>query len=243
MVPVTLHYSRCVLGGHPNSNSDVVDVDRCLQRGGGVPNSFGLLRRGFHHQRIRRGNEPPDPPTNHHEPRAPRQRRSPEWFRFAPAGTANNAGDALVRLGVITGGVTVLWLSLRISLVDRVLSRLIGLALVRFTDLETRDSVGLLRLSNHWVVAELEVSEDDWLCDVALGELLLPHEGVLVLGIERNDGRWIGSPGRGHRPPRWRPGSSLWYAGRHQPARSATSWQRGRVGPGGRRGCIHRAVP
>ncbi len=108
--------------------------------------------------------------------------------------TVDDTTDGLLRIGLIAAGLGVLWLVLRTRIANRLLSRLIERALRRFTDLDTRDFVGLLRLSNDWVVAELEVRDGDWLCDVALGELDLVEEGVVVLGIDRSDGHWVGAP-------------------------------------------------
>ena len=106
----------------------------------------------------------------------------------------DSSSDAALRLGLLAGGLALVWMAARSRLASRALSRLIERALRRFTDLDTRDYVGLLRLADNWVVAELEVEEDDWLCDSPLCELELPEEGLLVLGIDRTDGRWVGAP-------------------------------------------------
>lgn len=78
--------------------------------------------------------------------------------------------------------------------VDRVLSRFIERSLRRFTELDVRDYAGLLRLADEWLIGEISVDEGDWLCDRTIAELQLTNEGVLVLGIERADGRYIGTP-------------------------------------------------
>ncbi|MGB5756604.1 MAG: TrkA C-terminal domain-containing protein [Acidimicrobiales bacterium] len=109
-------------------------------------------------------------------------------------GSVDNPAQAALRLGLLTGGLTLVWLLARSQVAGRFLERMIERALQRFTDLDTRDYVGLLRLADHWVVVELEVEEDDWLCNTPLKDLALPDEGILVLGIERNDGRWVGAP-------------------------------------------------
>ena len=109
-------------------------------------------------------------------------------------GTVDNPSQAALRLGLLTAGLALVWLLARSQLASRFLERLIERALHRFTDLDTRDYIGLLRLADHWVVAELEVEEDDWMCNTPLEDLALPDEGILVLGIERHDGRWVGAP-------------------------------------------------
>lgn len=80
--------------------------------------------------------------------------------------------------------------------VDRALSRLIGLALRRWTRLERRDYASLLHLAGDYSVKELEVEEGDWVVDRPLGVLRLSDEGVVVLGIERSTGAWVGAPRR-----------------------------------------------
>lgn len=47
------------------------------------------------------------------------------------------------------------------------------------------------------MVGELTVRDDDWLANRKLMEMRLSEEGILVLGIERSDGTYIGAP-RGH---------------------------------------------
>jgi hypothetical protein len=106
----------------------------------------------------------------------------------------DSSSDAVVRLGLLAGGLAFVWVVARSRLANRALSRVIERALRRFTDLDTRDYVGLLRLADNWVVAELEVEEDDWLCNSPLRDLDLSEEGMLVLGIERTGGRWVGAP-------------------------------------------------
>jgi Trk K+ transport system NAD-binding subunit len=78
--------------------------------------------------------------------------------------------------------------------VDRMMSRLIERALRRFTTIEVRDYAGLLRLSGEWMVVEMEIDPQDWIADRPLAELDLPDEGVVVLGVVRPDGRYVGAP-------------------------------------------------
>lgn len=109
-------------------------------------------------------------------------------------GNVNDSTDALTRLALLIGGLLVLWLVARSRLTDRLLSGVIERAVRRFTSLDTNDYVGLLHLSDTWVVAEVEVRDEHWICRVPLRDLDLPEEGVVVLGIDRADGRWVGAP-------------------------------------------------
>ncbi|MEQ9487035.1 MAG: TrkA C-terminal domain-containing protein [Coleofasciculus sp. F4-SAH-05] len=60
-----------------------------------------------------------------------------------------------------------------------------------------QDYASLLRLSGDYTVMEMEVQPDDWLADKELAELGLRQEGVVVLGIQRENGRYVGAP-KGH---------------------------------------------
>lgn len=66
-------------------------------------------------------------------------------------------------------------------------------SLRRHTDLDTRDYDELLHLSGDWRVVELKGEPDDWIARRPLAELDLPEEGILVLGITRRGGRYLGA--------------------------------------------------
>jgi hypothetical protein len=107
---------------------------------------------------------------------------------------AQSAGEGVRRALILLGGLAlVLWLS-RSRVADRVLTRIIERLLRRIARLEVRDYASLLRLAEEWMVAELEIEPGDWVAERSLAELDLPHEGILVLGIERADGRYVGAP-------------------------------------------------
>ncbi|MCD5408743.1 TrkA C-terminal domain-containing protein [Candidatus Bipolaricaulota bacterium] len=120
-------------------------------------------------------------------------------------------GQLLPRLLALLGGVAFLWVVASSRWVDRWLSRLIRWALARWTSLDVRDYAALLNLSGGYKVAELQVKPGDWLAGKRLSELRLWDEGVLVLGIQRADGSYIGAP-RGRTEVR--PGDTLILYGR-----------------------------
>jgi len=99
-----------------------------------------------------------------------------------------------VRVGVLLGGLLVLWLIARSRRIDRHLSAVIGRLLRRWTDLDARDYAALLHLSQAYSVMELAVCDEDWVAGRTLGELRLRDEGVVVLGITRADGSYVGVP-------------------------------------------------
>jgi len=117
----------------------------------------------------------------------------------------------LPRVAALLGGLAALWLIAASKLVDRWLSRLIGWALRRWTHLDVRDYAALLNLSGEYRVAELQAKPEDWLSNRRLSELKLRDEGILVLGIHKSDGTYIGAP-RGH--TEIHPGDTLVLYGR-----------------------------
>jgi uncharacterized protein with PhoU and TrkA domain len=60
-------------------------------------------------------------------------------------------------------------------------------------------TIGLLHLAGEYAIMELQVKQGSWLAERTLGELGLPEKGVLVLGVVRRDGSYIGAPRGGTR--------------------------------------------
>lgn len=110
--------------------------------------------------------------------------------------TTDNPSQALVRAVVLVGGLAGVYALASSQWVDRRLSRVIGRALRRFTDLDVRDYAALLHVSGEFEVKEMMAREGGWLAGRTLGELRLRDEGVVVLGIARPDGEYVGVPGR-----------------------------------------------
>lgn len=98
------------------------------------------------------------------------------------------------RLLVLLGGLVGLRLVAGSSIVDRLLTRLTEWALRRFTALNVRDYDRLLHISDDFTVAEIEPDEGSWLIGRRLEELRLRDEGVMVLGVYRKDGSYLGIP-------------------------------------------------
>jgi len=94
----------------------------------------------------------------------------------------------------LAAGLVGLWLLATSRWIDGRMSQHIERLLQRYTDLDTRDYMGLLRLHGEYTISELAVEENDWLAGRRLSELGLSREGVLVLGISRVDGTFLGAP-------------------------------------------------
>ncbi|MHC4542368.1 MAG: TrkA C-terminal domain-containing protein, partial [Planctomycetota bacterium] len=98
------------------------------------------------------------------------------------------------RLGLVVLGLVVLWIISTSKLMDRFLTRMIRAALRKWTRLEVRDYARLFELDKGYAVAEIEIGPEDWLCNHRLSELNLTQEGVLVLGVRRAKGNYVGAP-------------------------------------------------
>jgi len=102
--------------------------------------------------------------------------------------------DASLKVVFLVGGLALLvWLA-NSRWVERRLSRFIDRALVRMTDLEVRDYVSLLHLAGDYRLVELVIRDGDWLAGKTLKETRLAKEGLVVLGIQRSETEFIGTP-------------------------------------------------
>jgi hypothetical protein len=109
-------------------------------------------------------------------------------------GGGEDESQRLYRLFWLIGGLFALWAAARSRHIDRYLSRIIEWAIRKWTDLDTRDYLSLLKLSGEYTVKELSVREGDWLADKHLRDCRLSEEGVIVLGIYRENGDYVGAP-------------------------------------------------
>jgi hypothetical protein len=110
---------------------------------------------------------------------------------FAQEGDGPGRVERLVALLV---GVAALGLVARSRAVDRVMRRFMQRALRKWTRLDARDYMSLLHLSDDYCVTEVHVDEDDWIAGKELQECELNGEGVTVLGVQREDGGYVGAP-------------------------------------------------
>ena len=98
------------------------------------------------------------------------------------------------RLAFLGGGLASLWTVARSRWVERLINRYTIRLLRRYTSIEVRDYANLMHLSGEYAISELRVEPDDWLAEKPLKQLRLPSEGVIVLGINRADGTYLGAP-------------------------------------------------
>ncbi|NQU41519.1 MAG: TrkA C-terminal domain-containing protein [Lentisphaerae bacterium] len=95
---------------------------------------------------------------------------------------------------MLLAGLLLLGYLAKNRVVARQLNRLIARGLQRWGNLTVRDHIAILQLERGYAVSELLVEDQDWLSGKTLMELKLPNEGVLVLGIRREDGAYLGTP-------------------------------------------------
>jgi hypothetical protein len=99
-----------------------------------------------------------------------------------------------LRILFLLAGVALLWAAATNRVFDRYLSKLITWALRRYTHLALQDYSSLLHLAKNYMVTEMDVDENDWMANRRLAEVKFKDEGILVLGITRADGTYIGAP-------------------------------------------------
>ena len=112
---------------------------------------------------------------------------------LAAAQPASDVG-AFARVLAVIGGIVLIWWASRTRWVDRRITRLATAALRRWTELDVHDYAALLHVGGEYVVTELRVEADNWMAGRDLGSLSLREEGIVVLGIERADGSYLGVP-------------------------------------------------
>lgn len=98
------------------------------------------------------------------------------------------------RIAFLAGGIGTLYTLAYSSWIDRRISKSVRWALRKWTHLETQDYSELLHLARDYSVSEFPVQKGDWMAGHLLRDLRLRDEGVIILGIERADGTYIGVP-------------------------------------------------
>ena len=142
-------------------------------------------------------------------------------------GTDDTGTTLTIKLGLLITGVIVLWGIASSHWVDRQLSKMIERALTRYTRLEVKDYASLLHLAGEYKVSELHVDPGSWLANRTLAELKLRDEGLLVLGIERTSGEFIGAP---NGETMLQEGDNIIIYGRDSTVAELSQRQRGKTG-------------
>ncbi|NIR50353.1 potassium transporter TrkA [candidate division KSB1 bacterium] len=110
--------------------------------------------------------------------------------------SSKDTGSLNIKIISLIVGLTILWVLAQSEWVDRRLSRIISWALKRYTQLDIKDYASILQLAGNYRVSELQVESRDWLAHKRVKDLHLRDEGVLILGIHRASGKYLGAPNR-----------------------------------------------
>lgn len=107
--------------------------------------------------------------------------------------------DVLLVLALIVVGVVVVGLFLNLSWIKRPLDRLMKASLQKAGVMRALDYEVLLRAREGFNVAEVELWEGHPYVDKMLMESRPSDDGIVVLGILRADGRFVGAPDKHER--------------------------------------------
>lgn len=108
--------------------------------------------------------------------------------------SAGNSQSLSLKIVLLIAGLAALWTLSMSAWINRHLSRLISWALREYTDLDVRDYASLMRLAKDYRLVELQIEPEDWLAEKSLTEARLRDEGIVVLGVKRADGTYLGAP-------------------------------------------------
>lgn len=109
----------------------------------------------------------------------------------------NISGDRienLLRVSIIAASLTGLWGLSKSKWLEQLLARIIKKALKKFTTLDIKDYVELLNLKNEYEITVITVNKDDWMANRKVKHINLRKEGINLIGIQRIDGTYIGTP-------------------------------------------------
>ena len=100
----------------------------------------------------------------------------------------------LPSVSVFLTGIGILWFLATSKTMEKVLRKLIQKFFRKYTSLASRNFEDILRLNGHFVLVEFPVNPKSWLENKTLENSKLDLEGILVLGIRRDSGEYIGIP-------------------------------------------------
>ncbi|MFP4105936.1 MAG: TrkA C-terminal domain-containing protein [Phycisphaerae bacterium] len=105
-----------------------------------------------------------------------------------------NPNSRLIRLLFLLAGLIVLYLLARSHYISGLLKRVMAWAMKRWSHLEVLDYPDLLRVSGDYRVMKIRARQGEWVAGKTLNQCDLAEEGIIVLGIHRSNGNYIGAP-------------------------------------------------
>jgi hypothetical protein len=107
---------------------------------------------------------------------------------------ARSEGSVLVPIVVLASGLVLLWALASWRPLDRLVVRFFERLLRRWTTIDSRDYRALMRLSADYSVRQFDVHAGGRLDGQTIADLLPRARNVVLLGIERADGTYLGAP-------------------------------------------------
>ncbi len=107
---------------------------------------------------------------------------------------SENKTANILRVSIIAGSLIGLWLLSKSKWLEQLLAKIIKIALKKFTNLNIKDYVEILNLKNEYEISVINVNSDDWIANKRIKDLNLRKEGINLIGIQRKDGTYIGTP-------------------------------------------------
>lgn len=98
------------------------------------------------------------------------------------------------QVALLVSGIIALWLLANSSLVDRNISNIISSILKRYSTITVHDFPKLLHLAGEYQISELYINDGHWLLGKNISNCKLRDEGIILLGITRTSGDYIGVP-------------------------------------------------
>ncbi len=114
-------------------------------------------------------------------------------------GVDSSATDAIplyLRIIILTVGVFLVYLLSISKIIDKILQKIITRAATRWTSLNIKDYESLLNISGEYNIIQYQIQEDSWIENESLETLRITDEGILIVGIKRFDGYYVGTPHR-----------------------------------------------
>lgn len=106
----------------------------------------------------------------------------------------DSLSSKLYGLLIVVVGMLILWWAVKSDVINRALSKVIDKMLRKYTDLEVQDYAAVLHFKDNYKISEKKIDGNDWMCHKTLQELNLREEGITILGVDRKDKPYFGSP-------------------------------------------------
>jgi hypothetical protein len=103
-------------------------------------------------------------------------------------------GSLHVEIITLLGGIILLLFLTRSKFVDRYLTIIIDYFLDRYLDLHIGNYKNLVHIHNDYKIGEFVLSTGNSLIGQVFKDNTLKQRGVVVLGVKRSDGTYIGTP-------------------------------------------------